>query len=296
MGKFKATRRSVEKVMPSGVAITMLNLTGEHQALITSSDEKKRRNAIDEMLLGCISRIGDNYSPTLEDIGRLLSQDRAWCLFELRQFSNKRSPNFIFDYEYPVDDNGYRRKQRYEVIFNREDFPQRPYYWTFEKMAEDYKKENGIELKCDLSENQIASMLEKPYPELFSNYNEMLEIYKKQEVLLEDSNVVVYWEMMDGDKEKSYAKNANKKNVSSHDQILQRNPRYNDGESELDNLPAVPLNELSQDDIEQLREDIVSKEAFIDTSVVLQYKEDARTTVSLNLITVPAFFFPSLAK
>lgn len=295
MGNFKATRRSVDKVMPSGVSITMQNLIGEHQALITSSDEKKRRNAIDQMLLGCITRIGNNYNVTIEDIGRLLSQDRAWALFELRQFSNRRSPNFIFDYEYPVDDNGSRRKQRYEVIFNREDFPQRPYFWVFSKMVEEYKKENNLPDDYKLSENQEGFILEKEYPVMFEDYKEMLDIYKVQQLVLEDSGVTVIWEMMDGNKEKEYAKHVNKKQLSSHDQLLQRNPVYDDGSgSEI--LPKLPINELSQDDIEQLREDILSKEANIDTSVVLQYKEDARTTVNLNLLTVPAFFFPSLAK
>ena len=292
-GNFKSTRRKQTKVMPSGVEVEMLNLIGAHQALITNSDENRRKNAIDEMLLGCLTRIGNNANITSTHIEILLGQDRAWLLFELRKFSNKRSPNFIFDYEFPVDENGSRRKQRYEVLFNKSDFPQRPYYWVAKKMVENFKEENKI--NRDLSDTEIAEIYEGEFPKMYDDYSQMLNEHKEQTLILEDSQTTVHWTMLDGKREKEYSKIVSKKNVSSHDQLMQRNPVFEDETSDKI-MPALPINDLSQDDIEQLREDIMTKEANIDTTVVVQYREDTRAQVQLNLITLPSFFFPSLAK
>lgn len=297
MGNFLNTRRTQVKVLPSGVEIEMMNLIGEHQALITNSDEKKRKTAIDEMLLGCVKRIGDKTHITLTDIERLLSQDRAWALFELRQFSNRRSQNFIFDYEFPVDENGNRRKQRYEVIFDKKDFPQRPYYWVVEKMIDDYKEENKKPSNYTLSIDELNNLWENEYPIMYSSYDEMLSKYKEQEVLLPDSGVKVIWTLLDGEREKKYSQNVNSKKVTSHDQLLQRNPLYiSEDYIQGKPMPSLPINVISQDDIETLREDILTKEANIDTTVVVQYKNDINSIVQLNLISLPAFFFPSLAK
>lgn len=300
MGKIlNLQRRKETYVTPSGVEIGLLSMYGDHQALITNSDEKKRRNAIDEMLKDCIEFIGNNREVTMKDVEALLSFDRSAILFRLRQFSNLRSPNFLFDYEFPVTNNGDRRKQRYEVIFNKRDFPQRPAYWVMEKMVADYRKELGLDenAKAELTEDQISDMLEKhTFPVCYESYSEMLEKHKFQTVKLIDAGVEVHWEMLDGATEKKYADSKRQKEVSSHDQLLQRNPKYKEVDGEKENFMLLPIGKISTDDIEDLRADVLKKEADIDTSVVVQYREDVRTQANLNLITVPAFFFPSLAK
>jgi len=295
MERFSA-RRSQELVFPSGVKFGMLSLIGEHQRLITEQDEKKRRNAIDDMLLDCISYIGNKEKVTKEDIEKLLSQDRAFALFELRKFSNRRSPNFIFDYEFPVDKTGNRRKQRYEVIFDKKDFPTRPYYWVVEQMVAKHKEQNSIK---KLSEEDIEDLFKNVelFPVYYESYEEMLDTHKNQTLVLEDSGVTVSWELLDGKYERVYSLNNNAKSATSHTQLELRKAVYNDGTFSDDaKLPKLPLDKISYDDIEQLREDILKKEANIETSVVIQYKEDASSITQLNLITVPAFFFPSLAK
>lgn len=298
METFLGTRRKQELVFPSGVKFGMLSLLGEHQRLITEQDEKKRRSAIDDMLLSCISYIGNKEKVTKEDIENLLSMDRAYALFELRKFSNKRSPNFVFDYEFPVDKTGNRRKQRYEVIFDKKDFPTRPYSWVLDVMAKEYIEKNGI--TSDTLEDEVVEDLCKNvelFPVIYDSYQEMLSIHKYQKTKLEDSNVEVSWQLLDGKYEKVYSINNSSKRATSHTQLLLRKPTYNDGTfKEEQKLPDLPLDRLSYDDIEQLREEILKREANIETSVVIQYKEDASSIVQLNLISVPAFFFPSLAK
>ena len=296
MGKFEATRKTEEIVLPSGIKARLRSLMGEHQVLISQSDEKKRRNAIDEMLLDCIASLGEKSSLTMQDIEKLFSADRAYALFRIRQLSNKTSDKFVFDYEFPVDANGSRRKQRYIVEFNKKDFPARPYFWVWEKMKADYKAANKLER--DLTEEQEEEILEKTdFPEMFTSYEDIREKYFEQICTLPESGVAVHWYILDGESEKKFAANKKAKDVNSHDQIVLRKPVYEEEDYKPGAvMPNVPLNKLSLEDIEALREDIMKKEANIETSVVIQYREDAGVQTSLNLITVPAFFFPSLAK
>lgn len=296
MGKFDATRKSKEIVLPSGVKIGLRSLMGEHQVLITQADEKKRRNAIDEMLLDCITFIGEKKIITSKDIERMFSSDRAYALFQLRQMSNTSSEKFVFDYEFPVDASGSRRKQRYIVEFNKRDFPARPFFWVWEKMVQSFKEAN--EITGELSEEQEEKLLEsESFPEMFQSYEDIRDKHYEQTVTLPDSGVVVHWKMLDGESEKKFAENKKAKDVNSNDQLILRKPLYEeDDHKEGGVMPSVPLGKLSLNDIEALRGDIMRKEANIDTSVVIQYREDAGVQTSLNLITVPAFFFPSLAK
>lgn len=292
---FKGTRRSQVKVFPSGVEVEMQNLIGAHQAMITNSDDKQRKNALNNILLDCCKRIGEKTTITMKDIEKLLSNDRAYFLFELRMFSNRLSPNFTFDYEFPVDKNGSKRKQRFEVIFDRADFPQRPYKWVQDKMVADYTAENNI--NQELTDDLIEKITSTDFPILYQDYDQMLEENLEQTVTLPDSQCEVTWTLLQVASEDKYATGVAKRNFSSHDQLLQRNPKYQDGETEVGKpLPALPLNDLSQDDIETLRNDIVKTEGLIDTSVVVQYKDDVTTATKLNLVSVPAFFFPSLAN
>ena len=201
MGKFEATRKTEEIVLPSGIKARLRSLMGEHQVLISQSDEKKRRNAIDEMLLDCIASLGEKSSLTMQDIEKLFSADRAYALFRIRQLSNKTSDKFVFDYEFPVDANGSRRKQRYIVEFNKKDFPARPYFWVWEKMKADYKAANKLER--DLTEEQEEEILEKTdFPEMFTSYEDIREKYFEQICTLPESGVAVHWYILDGESEK----------------------------------------------------------------------------------------------
>lgn len=296
MGKFDSFRKEKSFVLPSGVSITMKSLMGEHQTLITNADEKKRKSAIDEMLLDCTVSLGYNSNLTIKDIEKMLSSDRAYALFQLRQFSNETSDQFVFDYEFPVDKNGNKRKQRYIVEFNKRDFPAKPYYWVYRNMVQEWKKLKDI--KNDLTEDDEADMLESmDFPILYNSYEEMLSEHFNQELILPNSEVKVYWTLLDGEKEKKYAELKKEKDINSHDQIILRNPKYKeDDHSEGQPMLNVPLNKLTQIDIEALRGDIISKEANIDTSIVVQYRDNVNVQASLNLITVPSFFFPSLAR
>lgn len=292
---FKATRREGRKVLPSGVEFVMRSLIGDHQAWITDSDDKKRKENMDKMLLDCLVSIGTKKNLTAGDVDRLIGFDRAFIFFELRMFSNRRNKDFCFDYEFAADADGNRRKQRYNIVFDKKDFPQRPAFWVLEKMKSDLA--GKLEKKeSEITKDEVDTMLYEAteFPVMYNTYDEMLTERKSQTVTLPDSKVEVTWEMVDGAQEKKFA--ANMKKPNSHTPLLQRSPKYKDETFKEGNvLPSLPIGQLSFDDIETLRQDYMTKEADIDTSVVIMYKNDNNCQTQVNLITIASFFFPSLA-
>lgn len=298
MGNLTFTRKKELYVTPSGVPVLLQATIGEHQSWITNSEETRRKTAIDDMLKDCIVELGDKKDITAMDIDNIFSFDRAAMLFKLRQISNRLSPNFIFDYEFPVSNKGEKRQQRYEVLFNKKDFKQRPASWVYDKMVTDYKTANEIAVDEKLTEDQIGEVLLQDFPVVYENYAEMLAAHKDQETILPDTGVKVLWKILDIKQERAFSEMKKNKETSSHDQLLLRCPVYRDDSVEAGAkiLPQLPLNKLSSDDIETLRNDIITREASIDTSVTVQYRKEATLQKSLNLITVPSFFFPSLAK
>lgn len=300
MGKFDGYRRSSTIVIGSGIEVELISLLGEHQKLITINDEKKRRKGLDKMLLSCTKRIGDNEDLVMKDITKLFSTDRKEMLIELRQLSTNRKPEFKFDYEFPVK-NGQRRKQRYNIEFNKNDFPVRPYYWVLEKMVSAYKTRNEIKSDVELSEEQEIEAYKGEFPVMFTDYDEIIDSYKEQKTVLELCEITIHWTMLDGESEAKFARLLQSDNVSSHSIIESRKPLYFDNEikeidiSNKDTALPVPLDKMDLLDIEQLRSDIDSKEGKSDTMLVVQYKEDSQTQAMIDLISTAAFFFPSLA-
>jgi hypothetical protein len=74
-------------VLPSGQEVELVELTGREEELLTNQRLIKTGDAINQVLLNCIKRIGKNESPTMEDILNLLSGDRLFILVKLRQIS-----------------------------------------------------------------------------------------------------------------------------------------------------------------------------------------------------------------
>lgn len=57
----------------------------------------------------------------------------------------------------------------------------------------------------------------------------------------------------------------------------------------------IPLDRMDTLDIEALRFHMMEVEGDMETSVVVQYKDDATMQQQVDLVTTAGFFFPSLA-
>ena len=294
MGIFQVSKTGTT-VLPSGIEAELQGLQGKHQAMITINDEAKRRKGIDQMLKESIVRLGNKTEIVLQDVKNLLSADRKALLFELRQISNNHDRNFIFDYEFPTK-GGQKLKQRYSVDFVKDQFPVTPYHWVASKMIATYKAENSIDGKLTDSEKKEA--LSADIPVMYEDYSEIIEM-AKNELVLPECGVKVYWQMLDGEQETRFAKllSVKEAEITSHEQIKMRRPTYipEQAKGNEDAKAAVPLDQLSLIDIEALRKDIMSKEGDVDSFIVVQYKNDSSIQAQVDLVSTPAFFFASLA-
>lgn len=286
-------RKTETYISLSGIEIEIQSLVGKWQKELTQSNETKRKNAFDEMLFDCVIRIGNKVKSelTMKDIRAMFREDRKQCLFNIRQLSNKNNPLFKFNYEFPTKD-GKKYKDAYTVKYEPEDFPVKPYQWVREEMIERYRKLNEIEEGEQLTEAQMAEALGTEIPKMFDDYQEIINKYLKQEFKLPESGVIVEWEIMDGEKEKKNQGVLTADNVSSHTQIMIRNCVYRD---EAKTPIKIPLDRMDTMDIEALRLQIMELEGEMETTVVVQYKDNVNMQASVDLVTTAGFFFPSLA-
>lgn len=281
-------RKKFSRVLPSGVPVTLQAFVGKHQAIITNNDAEKRKEGIAEMMADCIVSLGNVPNPSKDVLNKLLINDRAYILFETRQESNTENDSFTFDYEFASQ--GKKRKQRYKIEFNKEDFPQRPYKWVHDAMVETYRIEN--ELTGDLTQSDFDNLAVLDFPQIYDSYDQMLEDQKKRELILPSCKVKIEWHLVDVKREDMYTRG--KTQTNSHDQLLMRSPMYYEGEKKVV-LGVGALSQMSIPDIEAIRKSIMETEGNIDTSVVIRYGDDDSTSTQINLIAIPAFFFPSLA-
>lgn len=293
---FKVEKKATY-VSPSGVEVDTLGLEGKHQALITVQDDKKRADGLKQILIDCISRIGDKTILSANDIDRLLSFDRKFFLWKIRELSNEDNDLFVFDYEFPVK-NKRKLKQRFSIDFNEESFPIKPAKWVEERMYEEYAETIGVDV-FELKEDDKKQALKGEFPIMYQSYEEMMESNYKQEITLPECGVEISYTLSTGVEENKFAKQKDYQ-VNSHTQLLMRKPVYDNkelaktkGKDEV--IQAVPLDKLSNIDIEHFRKHLMSTEGAVDSMVVVQSDEDASLINQVDLLQTPAFFFASLA-
>ncbi|MFW6162588.1 MAG: hypothetical protein ACODAJ_07435 [Planctomycetota bacterium] len=73
--------------LPSGTEIGLVEMTGVEEDLLTNRRLMKKGEAINQVLLNCTKRLGENDEPKMADILDLLSGDRLSALVRLRQIS-----------------------------------------------------------------------------------------------------------------------------------------------------------------------------------------------------------------
>ncbi|RUP38222.1 MAG: hypothetical protein EKK63_12645 [Acinetobacter sp.] len=297
MASIFQSRKEGTSVLPSGVQASYRSLTGKHQEQITINDEDKRRAGIDNILVDCLISIGDDTEVTLKKVQALLVEDRKALLFALRQLSNQENKEFRFEYEFPTQ-GGKKMKDAYKVNFTKDDFPVTPYKWVRTAIEKKYMEERGIESEKDLTDTDKTAILNEELPVLFTSYEEMLKEHKMQELELPECKVRVKYQLLDGVRELEFIKTLKKDTISSHTYLSQRKPKYLDPEklkAEKEVWLDVPFGELGIPDIEALRKHMKDTEANVETTVVVQYKDNPAIQAQVDLVSTPAFFFPSLA-
>jgi len=230
MGKFDIKRKKFSRILPSGVPIEMQIFIADHQDWIMKEDQNKSRKGIEKMFKDCVISIGDVESPPDELFNKILPNDRSYILFETRQESNELNPNFVFDYEWPVKQDGKKRKLRKIVIFDRQDFPRKPYLWVYNEMTRKYYEYKGYSTeeiqKIEITPETQSEILDNDFPEMYDNYETMLSENSNQKVTLPNSTAVVHYKLINFGAQKAHLINSRNKEMSSHAHILLHDPVY----------------------------------------------------------------------
>ncbi len=73
--------------LPSGIDIELREMTGAEEEILTNQRLIKNGEAINRVLLNCISHLGDEEKVSMDAVLALLSGDRLFALVKLRQIS-----------------------------------------------------------------------------------------------------------------------------------------------------------------------------------------------------------------
>lgn len=298
MSQFGRFRKSDTTVLPSGVEMEYQTLVGRHQKMITTNNEAKRKKGFIDMMTDCIKRIGSETDPKeIEKIVKvMLTEDIRMALIEIRQLSNSRKPDFNFTYEFPIR-NGKRRREQFNFEFTSEQLKVRPYPWVLEVIKEEFAQKNdGRQPSQDELDRLCADI-----PVVYSDYHKMIQECQIRKVTLPESGVEVEWSHLNQELEERVGRFLGVEDTSSHTMLEIRKPTFEMEVSSPEGAKhnprtAVPLDELGFMDIEHLRGDMLDNEGKIDTTIVVQYKDDPSSVQQLDLVTIPAFFFPSMAN
>lgn len=289
--------RIKESVTPSGVSFTVRALKGKDQATLTtvSQSDSAAPSTIDQMLSDCLISLGvkGEAEITPKVVGRLLSNDRKFILVTLRQHTLNYQKQFEFKYDWPIDTNKRDKEvQNYSVNFTSDNFPVIPYWWLLEHI-EDLAKEDA-----DFKTPDGHDIL---YPAMFDNYDDMMLEHQEIEGVFED-NTKYKWKLLDGKMEKNML---SVKKININTPIEQRAIKYlwgdapdtEAGEGAKKQVWTIfDVGEADVLDLEQIREEIRLKEGEVDTSLTIEHQTNPLKQVKVDLISIPAFFFPSLGR
>lgn len=249
-------------------------MIGKHQRILTEDggDFNAKLNAVTQDIL---VRVGDETNITEEFILTLLSEDRKAILVNSRQFTVMNPEEFKFEYEFKGD-------------YTLEVGPDNEGKFTTQAFQECRE-----ELNIPVPEFPV-----KPYADAKAWKDlQYKDIPKKYEVELPRSGKTATWELTTVEMEGRMM--ASKKKVSSHTQLEARKASYLGGEKGTTPM-VLTLDNEHLADIEAIRRDIMDKEAKVDTVVILSHPHKDKVAeqykyVHVDLLSVPAFFFPSQA-
>lgn len=284
----------IERVTPSGVPFTVRNLVGSDQDTLTKKIKSEGESSgFNKMLHSALRKLGiqEGDQIKLNHINEMLSNDRIFILLTLRQHTLAYKKEFDFKYEWPLQVGKHEKQvEEYSVELNHENFPVVPYKWMRKKLAE---------LKALNPEDPEPDGHLIPFPVIYENYSDMLQANKVVEGTFQKCGMKYRWELLDGLTENNYAK------------IVRDNMRINlslemrkikvlfidtSNAGKKDTWVSFETGPSHILDLEQLRGEILDIEGSVDTAITIQHPDDRERKERINLIALPVFFFPSLAK
>lgn len=264
----KNSQASKTFTLPSGFKATITHMVGRHQRLLTENDGTDFSSRLNQITMDILLKLGDETNITLELVQSLLSEDRKAILVEARQFTVLDPTVFEFEFEFKgaytlTDEDGgthHYTECREQLSIPVPEFPVKPYADAEAWQALPYK-----------------------------------DIPKRYKVVMPKSGKTACWDLSTVKTEA--AASSGKKIASSHLQLEMRKTSYLGGPNE-DTPILLDLDKAHLADIETIRKDIKEKEARVDTLVVLQHPQMDKVSeeykyVTVDLLTQPAFFFPS---
>ena len=290
--------RVKKSVTPSGCPFSVRALKGKDQELISkiNPDGSGDTSGFNKMLAGALLTLGKwsgSGEITPKKVGNFLSNDRKFMLVVMRQHTLNYQKEFQFNYEWPLEKGGKEKEvQEYSVNFTHKNFPVEPYYWVKEAIEKE-KKDNP---NYEHPDGHII-----PFPAVEPDYLSMIEKYTVVEGEFKLSKQKFKWELLDGNKERKYA-GVPMSDLHINTPLIQRNPKVywaEVGDTQTGGKKPAWINfdtsEADVLDLEQYRKDIKNKEGNIDTLLTIQHQTNSLRQVRVDLVTIPAFFFPSQA-
>ena len=291
--------RLKESVTTSGVSFTVRALKGKDQATLTEinqSGDQADDSSINKMMADCLMSLGDKQEVeiTPKVVSHLLSTDRKLILVTLRQHTLNYKKTFDFKYEWALGAGAVDKDvQDYSVNLTPENFPVTPYWWVSDKIEEEKKDDPNY---------VIPDGHDVSFPIMYESYEDMLSEHQEVEGEFEDGTRYK-WKMMDGNIEKNMSK---LKKININTPIAQRSPKYLFGNASSENEKGgsdiqqvwtiLNIEDADVSDLEVLRKDIKDKEGDVDTSLTIQNAKNASKQITVDLIQIPAFFFPSMGQ
>ena len=294
----RSNRRERKGVLPSGVPFEIYGMTGDDLDTIAKAAEGKKTNWMSDLLKSCVKSVGDVVTPSSAFFDSMLELDLRFILLAIRQLSQRDSKEFIFDYQFPM-----QNKQRIveTVRFNMEpaDFLHKPFKWVLDRMIADYKAlqaDAGVEVEeADLAEVLLKDGQYAPYPVMYESYNDMLAQHLRHSFTLPDAGTTINYELITHDRATKFSNALGDKKAKYTDLVARYKPTYlYEG-----NTPSAFMansKSVSAYDVEKLHIDMREKDAKIDTLVVVESEKKPGLQAQIDVITIPAFFYPSLAK
>ena len=93
--------------LPSGQEVEITEMTGIEEDVLTNRRLVMSGEAINQVLLNCVKRIGDNKSPAMKDVLDLLSGDRLFILVKVKAGAGRsRGQSLPFRQKNGTEQNG----------------------------------------------------------------------------------------------------------------------------------------------------------------------------------------------
>jgi hypothetical protein len=239
----------------TGVECEITELTGEHQESFTKKG-KKGDNPIDKMLVQVVKRIGSKTNITLDDIEKLLEQDKILILIELRKLTFGDTFEFKYKFSLGQTDVGFPKKtQPYPVSVDLSEIQTKPY-----KM---------------LVDDILVPMDFKEYADVLQHVKVPLKLSKGEIVFINLPN--------------GKSQQINKNELSILTKITMLEPYYiNEVGAEIP-YTIADIKKMSGGKLGDIAKKATEYLGFVDIMVEMPNPELADETEAINLMSVPDF-------